>query len=94
MKDIVLNLGDIVYSKAGRDKNRCYVVMKIVDPYIWTCDGDLHKTEKPKKKKAKHTKYMDFQSKYIRDKLENGEKVTNSEIRRALSEFEEEVKGL
>jgi len=90
MEDITLNLGDIVYSKAGRDMNRHYIVMRIAEPYIWTCDGDLHKVEKFKKKKIKHTKYMGHQSEYIKNKLEGGEKVTNSEIRRALAEFESE----
>ena len=93
MEYVIPKLGDIVYSKAGRDKDRHYIVMKIADPYIWTIDGDLHKIEKPKKKKMKHVKYMDFQSEYIANKLEGGERVTNSEVRRALSEFEEESKG-
>ena len=79
-------LGDIVYSKAGRDKNRYYIVMEIDAPYIRTCDGDLHKVEKPKKKKVKHTKRTENSAEYIRNKLEAGERVTNSEIRRALAE--------
>ena len=90
MEDVSLNLGDIVLSKMGRDKGRNYIVMRIDEPYIWTCDGDLHKVEKFKKKKVKHTKYMGQQSEYIKNKLESGEKVTNSEIRRAISEFEDE----
>lgn len=69
--------------------NRHYIVMRIAEPYIWTCDGDLHKVEKFKKKKIKHTKYMGCQSEYIKNKLTGGEKVTNSEIRRAISEFVE-----
>jgi len=93
MEDVIPKLGDIVLSKAGRDKNRYYIVMRIDEPYIWTCDGDLHKIEKFKKKKIKHTKSMGCQSEYIKNKLENGEKITNSEIRRALAEFEEESKG-
>jgi len=91
MDDVVLKLGSIVKSIAGRDKNRYYIVMKIDDPYIWTCDGNLHKVDKFKKKKIKHTKYADCQSEYIKNKLEDSEKVTNSEVRRALKEFEEEM---
>jgi len=92
MDDVILKIGDIVYSIAGRDKGRYYIVTKVTEPYIWTCDGDLHKVDKFKKKKIKHVKYMDCQSEYIRNKLEDGEKVTNSEIRRALKEFDEEKK--
>ena len=93
MEDITLKLGDIVESRAGRDKNRNYIVMRIDEPYIWTCDGDLHKVEKFKKKKIKHTKYMGCQSEYIKNKLESGEKVTNSEVRRALAEEVESEGG-
>jgi len=87
MEDITLKLGDIVYSKAGRDSSRYYIVMKIDAPYIWTCDGDLHKVDKFKKKKIKHIKYMGFQSEYMKNKLMNAEKISNSEIRRELAEF-------
>ena len=86
MDDGILKIGDIVESKAGRDKNRYYIVMKIESAYIWTCDGDLHKVDKFKKKKIKHTKYEECQSEYIKNKLMNVEKVTNSEVRRALEE--------
>jgi len=79
-------LGDIVYSTAGRDKGRYYIVMQVAAPYIWTCDGDLHKVEKLKKKKVKHTKRMGNCAEYIKNKLEAEERVTNSEIRRALAE--------
>jgi len=89
MDNAILKIGDIIESKAGRDKNRYYIVMKIDEPYIWTCDGDLHKVDKIKKKKIKHTKYVGYQSEYVKNKLEYGEKVTNSEIRRALKEFVE-----
>ena len=93
MDDYVLKLGDIVKSLAGRDSgnDRYYIVMKIDEPYIWTCDGNLHKVDKLKKKKIKHAKHMDFQSEYIKNKLMNAEKITNSEIRRELEEFVEKM---
>jgi len=90
MDDVILKIGNIVYSIAGRDKGRYYIVVKVADSYIWTCDGDLHKVDKFKKKKNKHVKYMDYQSEYIKNKLEDGEKITNSEVRRALKEYVEE----
>ena len=88
--EFVPKLGDIIRSKAGRDKDRYFIVMRTDDLYIWTCDGDLRKVDKQKKKKIKHTKYMDYSSEYIKNKLEDGEKVTNSEVRRAIAEFENE----
>ena len=89
MEEIIPKLGDVVHSIAGRDKGRNYIVMKIAEPYIWTCDGDLHKVEKFKKKKVKHTKIAGSNSEFIRNKLEGGDKITNSEVRRAIAECED-----
>ena len=90
-KEIEIKLGDIIYSKAGRDSARHYVVMWHDEPYIGICDGDLHKIDKIKKKKIKHIKSMEYNSSYVYNKLIVGEKVTNSEIRRALDEFRNEM---
>ncbi len=82
-------LGDIVYSMSGRDRKRHYIVMYTEENLVGICDGDLHKTDKIKKKNPKHLKQTGDFCEYLRGKLENGEKVTNSEIRRSISEFEE-----
>ena len=44
--------GQIVYSKAGRDQKRCFVVLKVEGEYVYLADGDLRKVETPKKKKG------------------------------------------
>lgn len=88
--DIEFNVGDIVFSKAGRDSGRYYIVMECADSFVFICDGDLHKTDKPKKKKIKHLKASGRNSEYIAGKLAEGTKVTNAELRRAVSEFESE----
>lgn len=82
------NVGDIVYSKAGRDSGRHYVVTETEGIYVYICDGDLHKADKPKKKKVKHVKHTGGTSDYIAAKLGNGVRATNTELRRAISEFE------
>lgn len=47
--------GDIVISKAGRDKGRPLVVLENIDEnYVLLVDGDLRPLEKPKKKKLLH----------------------------------------
>ena len=47
--------GQIVKSKAGRDKDRFFVVLEINDEsYLTLVDGDLRKLSKPKRKKVKH----------------------------------------
>lgn len=89
--DIEIHIGDIVLSKAGRDSGRYYIVMKCEENFAFICDGDLHKTDKPKKKKLKHLKFDGQSSEYVKAKLDEGVKVTNAELRRAISEFEAEV---
>ena len=83
------SIGDIVMSKAGRDKGHCFIIMSLDDEFAQICDGDLRKIDKPKKKKLKHLNKTHGSSQYIKDKLIEGTKVTNTELRRAISEFEE-----
>ena len=48
-------LGQVVYSKAGRDAGKDFCNNRIIDDnYVLYHDGDLRRIEKPKKKKIKH----------------------------------------
>ncbi len=87
------NIGDIVLSKAGRDKDRYFVVVATENIFAFVCDGDLRKTDNPKKKKFKHLKATGAKSEYVEEKLIAGVKVTNAELRRTLSEFEDSISG-
>ncbi len=89
--DLQIKPGDIVRSKAGRDKDRYFIVLRCEDIFAYVCDGDLRKTDKPKKKKLKHLKNSGVSSEYIKTKLEAGEKITNAELRRSVTEFLEEL---
>lgn len=80
-----LNAGEIVCSKAGRDKGKYFVVMEtMAEGYAALCDGKLRKVDKPKKKKIKHLAKTGETAAVIADKLAAGERVTNPELRRAL----------
>ena len=47
--------GEIVRSRAGRDRGRAFVVRKILDAdYVLLVDGTLRTLERPKKKKRRH----------------------------------------
>ena len=76
--DLQIKPGDIVRSKAGRDKDRYFIVIRCEDVFAYVCDGDLRKTDKPKKKKIKHVNKtntlleLDFDN------------ISNSEIRKML----------
>ena len=84
-----LNAGDIVCSKAGRDKGKYFVVVATDgSEFVYICDGKLRKVDKPKKKKIKHLAKTSYVSVFIKDKLETGERVTNPDLRRVIGEID------
>ena len=80
----------IVSSLAGRDKGRLFLVMETEPNFVYLVDGKLRKIESPKKKRRKHVEYAGLPGERILTKLTSGEKVLNSEIRRAIAEFSNE----
>lgn len=81
--------GDIVISQAGRDKGRLFFVIDVIDQqFAVLADGKLRKLDKPKKKKLKHIKFVSKELCKVRDKILNGEKIENAELRKALRLFE------
>jgi ribosomal protein L14E/L6E/L27E len=78
-------IGKVVHSKSGRDKDRYFIIVGIIDTnYVYISDGDLRKIEKPKKKKIKHLIFTDIVAEEFRELLLSNEKVSNSKIRRFL----------
>jgi ribosomal protein L14E/L6E/L27E len=49
-----LKPGQLVISKAGRDKGKWYVVYKVEGPWVYIVDGKTRRLEKPKKKNLRH----------------------------------------
>lgn len=88
-----LTLGQVVYSKAGRDKGKKFIVVEIVDElYVKICDGDLRKIEKAKRKKIKHLQVTGEVILPLKEKLEKKARVSNSDIRKALEVTENNIK--
>lgn len=83
-----LLLGQVIRSTAGRDKGRFLLVVKKIDSqYVKISDGDTRKIENAKKKKIKHlakTHHIIFP---INKKLENGQKINNTEIQKSLNKL-------
>jgi len=84
-------VGQLVFSKAGRDKDRCFIVVRTEGEFAYLIDGDLRKTDTPKKKKMKHIRPTNCISQFVVDKLNKVGKVTNSEIRKEIEEFKEHL---
>ena len=84
MDSMDLKAGQVVRSKAGRDKGRLFVVIKVEGLYAFVADGFLRKIEKPKKKKMKHLVRYNIINWSIRGRLIGGKKITNAELRKIL----------
>ena len=77
---------------SGRDKQNPFIIVKVESEYVYLCDGDLRKLEKPKKKNIKHiqiTHKIDYD---IKNKLEDRAYILDADIRKALSAFAKEQK--
>ena len=80
-----LTLGQVVFSKAGRDTGRKFVIVGIADDeHVLIADGDLRKIENPKKKKFKHLSFEDNVIQQLNEKLIENQKISNAELRKIL----------
>lgn len=87
-----LRIGQIVKSKAGRDKDRVFIVSRILDEhYVLVCDGDLRKLSSPKKKKVKHLVIYNTVLTEFAEKLRSNENLNDAFVRRVLSPFKQDA---
>jgi ribosomal protein L14E/L6E/L27E len=81
-------IGRLVYSVAGRDKDKAFVVLR-VEPqgYLAVADGDIRKIEQPKIKNPKHVRMTDLVLPEIRNMLLQGEQPANHMIRNSIRQL-------
>lgn len=85
MVEYTVEVGRLALSTAGRDKDKIYMILDIIDKqYVYIVDGDLRTKDKPKKKKLKHLKLYPEVLSGIAEKLKEGMKVFDAEIRSAI----------
>ena len=77
----------LVVSKAGRDQGQLFYVIDADEQYVYLADGKSRRLEKPKRKKRKHIEQIPRTESRIAEKMRNGEKVLNSELRKELASF-------
>ena len=80
-----MNIADIVISLNGRDAGKRFVVIGTENEYSFIANGKGRRFETPKRKKNKHLKLEGKASSTISNKLQDGEKITNSELRKELA---------
>ena len=82
-----LQIADVVSSVAGRDAGKWFYVIKTDDIYLYLVNGKDRTLDKPKRKKRKHAEKVLRSETRVAEKLRNGDKVLNSELRRDLATF-------
>jgi len=83
----MFSTGDIVIALAGRDAERLFAVVGILDEnYVYIADGRSRKADTPKKKKIKHIRLVKKADEgFIGGlNLKNG-KFTNSALRKIIN---------
>lgn len=80
-------IGQIVLSTKGRDKDNYFVIASKDDQYVYIVDGDIRTLEKPKKKKRTHVVLMPTVMPKLAEKWSMGESVFDSEIRSGLKVY-------
>lgn len=82
---------DIVRSDAGRDKGKLFAVLAVEGEYLLLADGKSRKVESPKRKKRRHVLFVASDDSRLSEKIRSEGKITNSELRRALAAYRQEV---
>lgn len=81
-------IGQVVKSRAGRDKGRIFLVLDIIDNQsVLIVDGDLRKLDNPKLKKMKHLIIYNTIVPDLKQKLDSNIKINNAYIRKLLEPF-------
>lgn len=85
-----MELGQIVYSKAGRDSGKYYCVVEIVsEDRVKIADGNLRRIKRAKTKNVKHLQSDGDVLAKVADKLRNGQQVFDAELYSALRFYNE-----
>ena len=82
---------NIVRSAAGRDKGELFVVLAVEGEFLLLADGKARKVEHPKRKKRRHVRFVSEEVTQLSERIISNEKITNSELRRTLAAFRDEV---
>lgn len=85
-----VEVGRVVIPRAGRDKGRAMVVLRVEDAYAYIADGVLRLVEKPKKKKIKHLLPQKEKFEGLRDTNNRDNVVYDAQLRAWLHKIGEQ----
>ena len=86
-------ISDVVVSTTGRDRGQWFYVIKEEPQYLYLANGKDRTLDKPKRKKRKHIQKVLRSETRVAEKLRNGDRVLNSELRRDLAYLSREMQS-
>ena len=86
-----LTIADVVISTAGHDAGTMFYVLEADDTFLLLADGKSRKVESPKRKKRRHVISEALDIEKLSNKFNSEETITNSELRKALAVYRDEV---
>ena len=85
MNSFPMEVGRVVFSRAGRDQGHYFVIVDVIDEdYVAIANGCQRKVDNPKKKKIKHLVAKEEIIEEIREKIFAKKRIFDSEVRNRL----------
>ena len=85
MNSFPMEVGRVVFSRAGRDQGHYFVIVDVIDEeYVAIANGCQRKVDNPKKKKIKHLVAKPEVLEEIREKIFAKKRIFDSEVRNKL----------
>lgn len=75
-----LKIGTVVFATCGRDKFKCFIVLKIENDVVYIVNGKNRTISNPKRKNIKHIKLT-------KTVFDLNEHVTDKKIKKFLNEY-------
>ena len=81
-----IQVGDLVISLTGRDKNKCFLVVDVAKTRVKLVDGKTHKIYSPKTKNIKHIKLiLATNLNEIVENIKQGKPVSNKKVYKLIN---------
>lgn len=84
---IIPKNGEFVFSLAGHDKGRCYVVLAVLDGIALLADGKCRKICNAKSKSFKHLSTTSVLDADLKALIDAKESINDKKIRKAIYKF-------
>ena len=81
-----MDIANLVQATAGREQGKYFFVLETDGEYLLLADGKSRRIEAPKRKKQKHVRFIAESAAPVAE-IRSSEKITNSELRKAIAAY-------